>query len=157
MTRNPHEFLNFNSGDDSQNNENQQNCQTNQPPEILLDESQDIFINPTTGEQIITKSVIESTTFDGRSIKRIINKPFLSGNEVIDPKEIGAFSDEGEPIPKDNLVKCEDCGKVLDSRTDEANKINDEIWLCEHCNNVNNWRKIITLCSLTIIRLPYYS
>lgn len=157
MSHNPHEFLNFNANNDQQNNEDPQNSQVNQPPEILQDESREIHINPTTGEEVITKAVIESTTYDGRMIKRIINTPYLSGNEVVDPKDIGAFTDEGIPIPKDSQVRCEDCKAVLDSRSENAYQINDDVWLCEKCNNVNKWRKTITLCSLTILRLPYYS
>ena len=156
MSHNPHEFLNFNQNNVPQDNEDQNNCQGNQPPEILLDESQEIYKNPTTDEEIITKSTIESTSVDGRTIKRIINTPYLSENEVIDPNEIGAFSNTGVPIPKNNLVKCADCQTILDSRNEEAHQINEDVWLCEHCNKVNSWRKTITLLSLTIIRLPYF-
>jgi hypothetical protein len=156
MSHNPYDFLNFNQTSDNKYNEDSNDCQTNQPPEILLDEFRESHINPITGEEIVTKTIIESNTFDGRTIKRIINKPYISENEVIDPNEIGAFNNTGAAISKKALIKCTDCRKVLDSRNEEAHKINKDIWLCEKCNKVNSWRKIITLFSLTLIRLPYY-
>ncbi|MFC1591250.1 hypothetical protein ACFL43_01870 [Thermodesulfobacteriota bacterium] len=162
MPDNPFNYLNINNLNNSQNISDKNGSQadplnTSLPPETTLEENQEIYRNPITGEETLTESTICSTSGDGRIIKRKIKTPYVSNNEVINPNEIGAYDNSGNPIPKEYLIKCADCPKLLDTRNEESNQINDEVWLCEGCNKTNEWRRKITLFSLTLIRLPYYS